>query len=285
MTLILAALTDEYVALASDRRMTVRRGNRIIRQEDTDTKTFSICGHFMMGFTGLARIDGHRMERWVVEVLSGVPEADYFTVLTDEITAAFRRLGHTGRIPHAFLAVGFARDRQTTDLRPLNIIISNSLDSKGNFSVNSLGDKFRFKAEPLGNRRQLVRSVGWPVADDTASTLDYRIRVAARGEPLNPALTVAPLVLAIRDTASASRDSVGESVVYKPAQKVCACTLCYCWASQYERGPFSNFSPPERKASAKGGYICSRTNMSQHDDDWYCGKHRGSNWPRRGLLS
>jgi hypothetical protein len=219
MTLILAALTDEYVALASDRRMTVRRGNRIIRQEDTDTKTFSICGHFMMGFTGLARIDGHRMERWVVEVLSGVPEADYFTVLTDEITAAFRRLGHTGRIPHAFLAVGFARDRQTTDLRPLNIIISNSLDSKGNFSVNSLGDKFRLNAEPLGNRRQLVRSVGWPVADDTASTLDYRIRVAARGEPLNPALTVAPLVLAIRDTASASRDAVGESVLFTSLPK------------------------------------------------------------------
>jgi hypothetical protein len=214
MTLILAALTDEYVALASDRRMTERRGNRITRQEDTDTKTFNICGHFLMGFTGLARIDGHRMERWVAEILSGVEAADYFRVLTDEIAAAFQRLGQTGRIPHAFLAVGFARDRKTEDLRPLSIIISNSLDSNGNFAVGSLGDEFQLRAEPLGNRRQLVRSVGWPVADDTISTLDYRIRVAARGEPLNPALTVAPLVMAIRDTARTSRDSVGESILF-----------------------------------------------------------------------
>jgi hypothetical protein len=214
MTLILAALTDEYVALASDRRMTERRGNRITRQEDTDTKTFNICGHFLMGFTGLARIDGHRMERWVAEILSGVEAADYFRVLTDEIAAAFQRLGQTGRIPHAFLAVGFARDRKTEDLRPLSIIISNSLDSNGNFAVGSLGDEFQLRAEPLGNRRQLVRSVGWPVADDTISTLDYRIRVAARGEPLNPALTVAQLVMAIRDTARTSRDSVGESILF-----------------------------------------------------------------------
>ena len=199
--------------------MTERIRNKITRQEDTDTKTFNICGHFLMGFTGLARIDGHRMERWVVEVLSGVEAADYFKVLTDDITAAFRRLGHTGRIPHAFLAVGFARDRQTGDLRPLSIIISNSFDSDGNFSVSSVGDAFQLRAEPLGNRRQLVRSVGWPVADDTASTLDYRIRVAARGEPLNPALTVAPLALAIRDTARTSQDSVGESILFTSLPK------------------------------------------------------------------
>jgi hypothetical protein len=219
MTLILAALTDEYIALASDRRMTVSKGKKIIRQEDTDTKTFNLCGHFLMGFTGLARIDGHRMEHWVAEVLSGVNAADYFKVLTDEITEAFRRSGHTGRIAHAFLAVGFARDRQTEDLRPLSIVISNSLDPEGNFSVRSLGDEFRLSAELLGNRRQLIRSVGWPVPDDTASTLDYRIRVAARGEPLNPALTVAPLVLAIRDTARTSDDNVGESVLFSSLPK------------------------------------------------------------------
>jgi hypothetical protein len=219
MTLILAAMADEYVALASDRRMTERIGNRIIRQEDTDTKTFNICGHFLMGFTGLARIDGHRMERWVAELLTGVEAADYFKVLTDGITKAFRRLGHTGRIAHAFLAVGFARDRQTDDLRPVSIVISNSLDSRGNFSVSSLGDDFRLSAEPLGNRRQAVRSVGWPVPDDTASTLDYRIRIAARGEPLNPAITIAPLVLAIRDTARTSNDNVGESVLFTSLPK------------------------------------------------------------------
>jgi 20S proteasome alpha/beta subunit len=78
MTLILAVLTDQYVALASDRRVTDRENKRITRQEDKDTKTFNICGHFLMGFTGLARIDDHRIERWVADVLAGVDANDYF---------------------------------------------------------------------------------------------------------------------------------------------------------------------------------------------------------------
>ena len=138
VTLILAVLTDEYVALASDRRMTERRGSQLIRQEDTDTKTFNLCGHFLMGFTGLARIGGHRMERWVAEKLTGVNTNDYFTVLAHEITKAFQDSGQTGRMPHALLAVGFERVTPTGDLRPMSIIVSNSLDSQGEFSPYSL---------------------------------------------------------------------------------------------------------------------------------------------------
>jgi hypothetical protein len=214
MTLILAVLTDEYVALASDRRVTERRGTRITRQEDTDTKTFNICGHFLMGFTGLARIDGHRIERWVVDVLAGVDAKDYFKALRGEIDSAFRRLGHAGLIPHAFLAVGFAGVRSAGDLRPLSIVISNSLDEQGRFSPTALGSNFKIHSEPLGNRRQQVLTVGWPVRDDDVATLDYRVRVAARGEPKNPALSLAPLVLALRATADRSRDHVGHSVLY-----------------------------------------------------------------------
>lgn len=42
MTLILAVLTDDHVAMASDRRITVTRGSKLVSQEDTDTKN-SIC--------------------------------------------------------------------------------------------------------------------------------------------------------------------------------------------------------------------------------------------------
>jgi hypothetical protein len=37
--------------------MTVKIGTRIVSQEDTDTKTIALGGQFLMGFTGLARID------------------------------------------------------------------------------------------------------------------------------------------------------------------------------------------------------------------------------------
>ena len=69
MTEIISVLTDEYVALVSDRRVTWSDG----RQEDTDTKTFNLFGQFLMGFTGLARIGGYRVERWVADILRDVP--------------------------------------------------------------------------------------------------------------------------------------------------------------------------------------------------------------------
>jgi 20S proteasome alpha/beta subunit len=62
VTLIVGVLTDQYVALMSDRRVTKRVGSRIVSQEDTDTKVVALGGQFLMGFTGLARIGGFRVE-------------------------------------------------------------------------------------------------------------------------------------------------------------------------------------------------------------------------------
>lgn len=90
MTLIISVLTDQYVALVSDRRITTTGGGKPKRQEDSDIKTFNLYGQFIMGFTGLARIDGLRMEAWVSKVLTGVPAHEYFTVLRDEITGIQR---------------------------------------------------------------------------------------------------------------------------------------------------------------------------------------------------
>ena len=87
MTLIISVLTDEYVALVSDRRVTWSDG----RQVDTDTKTFNLYGEFLMGFTGLARIDGFRMERWVADALRSVPTDEYFNVLAQKMGTAFDR--------------------------------------------------------------------------------------------------------------------------------------------------------------------------------------------------
>lgn len=93
MTEIISILTDEYVALVSDRRVTWSDGT----QEDIDTKTFNLFGQFLMGFTGFARIGGFRMERWVADVLRGVPTEEYLNVLFREIGAIFNRLRRSGR--------------------------------------------------------------------------------------------------------------------------------------------------------------------------------------------
>jgi hypothetical protein len=134
----------------------------IKRQEDTDTKTFNMFGQFLMGFTGLTRIDGLRVERWVGKVLNGVPSTEYFRVLSKEIDAAFQRLGHSGKIPHAFLAVGYASLRPGGYGYAISVLISNSIDHEGQFSPEALSKSFHIYYDALGNRRQAIQTVGWP---------------------------------------------------------------------------------------------------------------------------
>jgi hypothetical protein len=125
VTLILGLLTDQYVALTSDRRLTWRTGRIIQRQEDTDTKTIIICGHFLMGFTGIARFSNLRMERWASNVLAKVePDPDAITnrtfdALRDGATAEFRRLSPDERqTSHTFLIIGYSNNPETGELHP-----------------------------------------------------------------------------------------------------------------------------------------------------------------------
>jgi hypothetical protein len=214
VTLIISVLTEQYVALVSDRRTTRTEGDVVTRQEDTDTKTFNLYGQFLMGFSGQARIDGLRIERWVGKVLIDVPSHEYFNVLAREIDIAFRRLGYSGKKPHAFLAAGYASLQPGGHVYPVNVIISNSIDNDGNFSVQALSDHFGIYLEPLGNRGRVIRSVGWTMRESTKRALDHRIRVVTKGDPSNPGLAIGPLVTALRDTARHSNNYVGQSVLF-----------------------------------------------------------------------
>lgn len=214
VTLIISVLTDDYVALVSDRRITYKRGGLIERQEDTDTKTFNLFGQFLMGFSGLARIDGLRIEAWASKILTGVPSHEYFNVLTREIGLAFQRLGHSGEIHHTFLAAGYASLRPEGRVYPMNVVISNCIDNQGNFTPERVSGNFRMYVEDIGNRRRLIRSAGWSMRQETLRALEHRIRVVSNGEPSNPILAVGPLVTAVRDTARHSKKHVGEAVLF-----------------------------------------------------------------------
>lgn len=173
-----------------------------------------------MGYTGLARFGKHRTERWVADTLSGVEPRDYFEALSIGLNAEFKRLGYAGKIPHAFVAVGYARLGKSDLLKPLSVTVSNSLNEEGRFEVNALERMFRIHVEPLGNRRQLVLSAGWTVTGDTFATLEHRLRSAAKGSPRDPALSVVPLVLALRGTADVSKNHVGRSVLFSSLPRV-----------------------------------------------------------------
>jgi len=102
-----------------------------------------------MGFTGLARIGGFRIERWAADVLRDVPTEEYFNVLTREIGVAFDRLRPSDRKPHAFLATGYASLQPGDRVHPRNVVISNSIDNDGNFSASALQREFTVYVEPV----------------------------------------------------------------------------------------------------------------------------------------
>jgi hypothetical protein len=98
-----------WLALASDRRITWQIGGAAADWEDTENKAVVLCGHFLLGYTGFARLGGVKTEQWVVDQLSGAAPSSYFRVLTTEAQKAVDDL-HVplDRSGHAFVAVGFS---------------------------------------------------------------------------------------------------------------------------------------------------------------------------------
>jgi hypothetical protein len=134
LTLILSFMTRDYVALASDRRLTwyepggPRHGELIT---DNRNKTIVLCNHFHIGYTGLANLEGKRTDEWAAERLASTQSAQgAFITLTDEATRAFGPLP-SGIRGHAFLAVGWGKNESLGDaLVPVLVLISNNLNER-----------------------------------------------------------------------------------------------------------------------------------------------------------
>jgi hypothetical protein len=105
----------EFVALASDRRITWQIGGASARWEDTENKAIVLGGHSLMGYTGFARLAQVKTEQWVVERLTGVDPSACFLVLARETESAVNALGlPLKRSGHAFAAVGYTAVREDT---------------------------------------------------------------------------------------------------------------------------------------------------------------------------
>jgi hypothetical protein len=77
MTLISWAITERWTILASDRRLTWLKNGVPVSFEDTATKSFVLNGQLLMGYTGLAEIDGKSTELWVLDLLAGCDQTTY----------------------------------------------------------------------------------------------------------------------------------------------------------------------------------------------------------------
>jgi hypothetical protein len=73
MTQIIAALTPDYVLLASDRQLTAVHGaHKGQRVHDDTCKLVSVCNIFGIGYTGWAEVGGKPTHEWIALQLAEV---------------------------------------------------------------------------------------------------------------------------------------------------------------------------------------------------------------------
>lgn len=215
MTLVVFVLTEEYMILASDRRVTTTVRGRPIKFEDSAMKSFLLNGQLMMGFTGIATLDGLSMERWVAETLQGVAPNDMPAALRDGMSAHYARHPELAGIPHHFRLAGFAFNPQRNPSTfPIGYEVGNAQWlAKGDRVAYANVGEFRVVQNIFGNRKQAVGAVGAPYSLKALRSLEGTVRQLRRAYPVDPYPLYAPMVAFIRNVAARSGGTVGNTVL------------------------------------------------------------------------
>ena len=223
MTLIVFVATAEYVVLASDRRLTTFVGSKIVNQEDKALKTFLLNGQLLMGFTGLAAIDGVPMEDWVCEQLNGVLPKDVPERLKTAMDDYYRRTPRVRKYGHHFRLVGFAFNPKRVPSRfPIGIEVGNCtwINRGGTVVQSDIRPEFSVVHNRFGNHGQVVGAVGSAYSHQALRELERHVRIARRAAPTKPNLVFNPLVEFMRNVARNSGGTVGETVLISSLPKM-----------------------------------------------------------------
>lgn len=214
MTLIVYVLTEEYMILASDRRVTTMQAGRPVKFEDSAMKSFLLNGQLMMGFTGIAELDGMPMEQWVAERLSGVAPNDIPFALRDGMAEYYDRHPAVKNVPHHFRA-GFAfNPARNPSTFPIGYEVGNTdWVARGDRVACANVGSFRVTQNVFGNRKQAVGAVGAPYSLKALRSLEGMVRHARRAHPHDPYPLYAPIVGFIRSVAARSGGTVGNTVL------------------------------------------------------------------------
>lgn len=216
MTLITFVLTDEYVVLASDRRITLARGTKVISQDDKAVKSVLLNGQMLLGFTGVAELHGKPMLQWLGEHLIGVHPNDIPEVLRDLMTDYYKANRSVRALPHAFIAAGYAFDPLRFPAAwPMGFRVSNTANvvrgARMEFSHPSTD--FASTRFALGNQRQMVGAVGYPYSNTALRSLEGSVRLALRLDASDPSKVFWPVIGFMRGVAERSAGYVGDTIV------------------------------------------------------------------------
>jgi hypothetical protein len=213
VTLILGMVGPQYAVLVSDRRITWMNATTGQPEKalDSDVKTFNFAGSSLVGFTGVARLEGLRMEAWLQDALDGVPPQDYRKATMAKIAAVFKKEG-LEHVPHAFLGVCFMGYNGMKKV-PGWWIISNAIDDQGNFSPSFLSSTWQSRFRAMRPGEHALRTVGYPIPAALKAEAEHLVTEAMRRDKGNPVPVVNLLVELTHQVSLKSGGLVGSSVL------------------------------------------------------------------------
>jgi hypothetical protein len=179
MTQIIAALTQEYVLLASDRRLTYGEGPKKGQIYDDDTcKLVSLCGTTGIAYSGVGEMKGRvPTHEWIAKTLA---EAGCRDAQTAERTLFDRAPSGLSATPrelrrHIFLFAGWAHFEAPPVLRPYFAAITNFLDASGQRVLEPL-DSFNASRHTCQQETHLCSVSGEALSKARADLLERNLR-------------------------------------------------------------------------------------------------------------
>lgn len=177
MTQILAALTQEYVLVASDRQLTIVGGPRNGQIHDDDTcKLVLLCGIWGIAYTGFAQLEGAPTHEWIATRLAKENCQNPF-VAAQILAAAGTRALKAGPflLELTFLIAGWARSEGQI-LQPHFLLVTNKYGEDGKQRDLPGEDLHVFERRLQPNELYAARVIGQPLVGGRGKYLDRLFR-------------------------------------------------------------------------------------------------------------
>jgi|RhiMethySRZTD1v2_1073278.scaffolds.fasta_scaffold602010_1 hypothetical protein len=176
MTQIIGALTQDFVVVASDRRLTFPPGDRIA--EDNACKLVSLCGVAGIAYTGFARLQGAPTNEWIAVRLAEREcrhPAMAAQILVEAAGPALKASPHPAEL--SFLIAGWAPlTSDPKSLSPQFWLVSNMFGPEKE-QLSAPGPTFRaFNRILKSNEEYAGRIVGAPLAKGRGKHLHRSFR-------------------------------------------------------------------------------------------------------------
>lgn len=221
MTMILTCLTKDIVVQASDRRLTCRRGKKIIPKVDNRNKALIYKNHYVFAYTGLADLGVNNTPiDWAAKVLSSVANLDVGLSLLKDRASELMNSHYISRFPVrqrrlAFIGAGFAHREEDGKLvrRPVYLIISNFMGSNGDW-LEQPYQKFSIFTIPLTEESNFKLFIaGQPLEKDGEKEIKTLIRCFQKRQgSVRPETIGRLLTRAIQETAAINKN-VGKNII------------------------------------------------------------------------